>query len=71
MAQTACPICKVDGFVLECDEVDIGIGTIEGNFHGVCKRCGEIYQCSCGFWMSEHRYEHTCYDNDRVETVVD
>lgn len=42
MDTTVCPICGADGFEPDCDEVDVGVGVIEGNLRGLCRNCGEV-----------------------------
>jgi hypothetical protein len=59
--ETNCPICGSNEFYLDCDEVDIGIGILEGNFRGMCKQCGEVYPCSfCGIWLSQDSDHQVC-----------
>jgi hypothetical protein len=57
---TNCPICGVDGFDPDCDEVDIGVGVQEFNLRGICPNCDEVEQCQgCGMWLnrdSDHQH---------------
>jgi hypothetical protein len=51
---TTCPLCNSPGFLPDCDEVDIGVGVIEGNLRGCCTACREVAQCEvCGEWISD------------------
>ena len=40
-----CPNCGCNDFESDCDEVDIGVGVQEFHLRGLCKMCGEVYQC--------------------------
>lgn len=60
---TKCPICGEDGFDLDCDEVDIGVGVQEGNLRGICKVCGEVSRCEgCGKWCTREDSKCNCFD---------
>lgn len=48
-----CPVCSENTCELDCDEVDVGVGVIQGNWRGLCKNCGEMYLCDCGAWVGQ------------------
>jgi hypothetical protein len=59
--ETTCPMCRSPGFLPDCDEVDIGVGVLEGNLRGQCGACGEVAKCStCGEWLSSSDPPHQC-----------
>jgi hypothetical protein len=61
MRETRCPVCGGEGFDPDCDEVDVGVGTIEGNRRGRCPSCGEVAECpDCGVWCHENRTACAC-----------
>jgi hypothetical protein len=66
MKETRCPICGDKGFQPDCNEVDIGVGVIEGNLRGVCRQCGDVCQCECGMWLNRDS-DHTDCPVDRGE----
>jgi len=52
-----CPVCNADGFELDQEEVDIGVGVqtfMRGGFcHGVCD--SYVEKCDgCGGWGGKH-----------------
>ena len=56
MDEKLCPICKSDDFDPDCDQVDIGVGTIEGNLRGLCLNCGEVFMDEKKGWVSQFEY---------------
>lgn len=44
MNEKFCPVCGAGGFDPDRDEVDVGVGAIEGNRRGVCRHCGEVFE---------------------------
>lgn len=64
--ETKCPICGSEGFDLDYDEVDVGVGVIRGNYRGICPICGEMSQCNtCGKWCTREDNSCPCVEAER------